>query len=100
MEPVEEEFDLADVLGEDVAGSGSKEDLLKKADKELEVGIVAPRMAILLDDSSDSGHLTSLPPLLARLSVVLYTSLMRQVRCACFKKHCACQAGLGDAAGV
>ena len=69
-------FDLADVLGEDVAGSGSKEDLLKKADKELEVGIVAPRMATLLDDSSDSGHLTSLP-LLARLSVVLYTSLMR-----------------------
>ncbi len=37
MEPVEEEFDLADVLGEDVAGSGSKEDLLKQADKELEV---------------------------------------------------------------
>ena len=72
------------MLGEDVAGSGSKEDLLKKADKELEVGIVAPRMATLLDDSSDSGHLTSLP-LLARLSVVLYTSLMRQVRCACFK---------------
>ena len=41
MEPVEEEFDLADVLGEDVAGSGSKEDLLKQADQELEVGIVA-----------------------------------------------------------
>ena len=38
MEPVEEEFDLADVLGEDVAGSGSKEDLLKQAEKELEVG--------------------------------------------------------------
>ena len=37
MEPVEEEFDLADVLGEDVAGSGSKEDLLKQAEKELEV---------------------------------------------------------------
>lgn len=38
MEPVEEEFDLADVLGEDVAGSGSKEDLLKQAEQELEVG--------------------------------------------------------------
>lgn len=38
MEPVEEEFDLADVLGEDVGGSGSKEDLLKQAELELQVG--------------------------------------------------------------
>ena len=37
MEPVEEEFDLADVLGEDVGGSGSKEDLLRQAEQELEV---------------------------------------------------------------
>lgn len=40
-EPVEEEFDLADVLGEDVGSSGSKEDLLKQADKELEVLMTA-----------------------------------------------------------
>jgi len=41
MEPVEEEFDLADVLGEDVGGSGSKEDLLKQAELELQVGTLA-----------------------------------------------------------
>jgi hypothetical protein len=34
-EPVEEEFDLADVLGEDVGGSGSKEELLKRMEQEL-----------------------------------------------------------------
>ena len=37
LDPIEEEFDLADVLGEDVGGSGSKEDLLKQAEMELEV---------------------------------------------------------------
>ena len=42
MDPVEEEFDLADVLGEDVAGSGSKEDLFRQAEKELEVDTIAP----------------------------------------------------------
>ncbi|CAK0750414.1 hypothetical protein CVIRNUC_001989 [Coccomyxa viridis] len=36
LDPIEEEFDLADVLGEDVGGSGSKEDLLKQAEMELE----------------------------------------------------------------
>ena len=35
-EAVEEEFDLADVLGEEVGGSGSKEELLRKAEQELE----------------------------------------------------------------
>ncbi|BDA46353.1 probable protein disulfide-isomerase DDB_G0275025 [Coccomyxa sp. Obi] len=34
-EPVEEEFDLADILGEEVSGSGSKADLLKKVEEEL-----------------------------------------------------------------
>ena len=38
-EPVEEEFDLADVLGEEVGGSGSKEELLRKAEQELEASI-------------------------------------------------------------
>ena len=33
--PVEEEFDLADVLGEEVGGSGSKEELLKRVEQEL-----------------------------------------------------------------
>ena len=37
MDLVEEEFDLADVLGEDVGGSRSKEDLLKQAEIELQV---------------------------------------------------------------
>ena len=37
LDPIEEEFDLADVLCEDVGGSGSKEDLLKQAEMELEV---------------------------------------------------------------
>lgn len=36
-EPLEDEFDLADVLGEEVGGSGSKEELLKKVEQELEV---------------------------------------------------------------
>ena len=39
-EPVEEEFDLADVLGEEVGGSGSKEELLRKAEQELEASAV------------------------------------------------------------
>ena len=34
-EPVEEEFDLADVLGEEVGASGSKEELLKRVEQEL-----------------------------------------------------------------
>lgn len=38
-EPVEEEFDLADVLGEEVGGTGSKEELLKKVEEELQVGL-------------------------------------------------------------
>ena len=39
-EPVEEEFDLADILGEEVSGSGSKEELLKKVEEELKVCLV------------------------------------------------------------
>ena len=35
--PVEEEFDLADILGEEVSSSGSKEELLKKVEEELKV---------------------------------------------------------------
>ncbi len=38
-EPVEEEFDLADVLGEEVSATGSKEELLKKVEEELQVGL-------------------------------------------------------------
>lgn len=41
-EPMEEEFDLADVLGEEVGSSGSKEELLRKAEQELEVSITIP----------------------------------------------------------
>ena len=37
LDPIEEEFDLADVLGEDVGGSGSKEELLRQAEMQLEV---------------------------------------------------------------
>lgn len=40
-EPVEEEFDLADILGEEVSGTGSKEELLKKVEEELKVCICA-----------------------------------------------------------
>lgn len=36
-ELVEEEFDLADILGEEVSGAGSKEELLKKVEEELKV---------------------------------------------------------------
>jgi hypothetical protein len=34
---LEDEFDLADVLGEEVGGSGSKEELLKRVEQELQV---------------------------------------------------------------
>lgn len=37
-EPIEEEFDLADILGEDVEGLVTKEDRLKQKELELEVG--------------------------------------------------------------
>ena len=36
-ELVEEEFDLADILGEEVSGAGTKEELLKKVEEELKV---------------------------------------------------------------
>jgi protein disulfide-isomerase A6 len=36
-ELVEEEFDLADILGEEVSSAGSKEELLNKVEEELKV---------------------------------------------------------------
>ncbi len=40
-EPIEEEFDLADILGEEVSSTGSKEELLKKVEEELKVSMFA-----------------------------------------------------------
>ncbi len=53
VEPLEDEFDLADVLGEEVGGSGSKEELLKKVEQELEVRLLLLALPARGDASYD-----------------------------------------------